>query len=58
MDEIEIPNAASALKNGETTLELINKTSGATIQLSHDLSAREVKVALAGGRLNEIKSKG
>ncbi|MCX6343998.1 MAG: aconitate hydratase [Armatimonadetes bacterium] len=57
MDEVQIPNAASALKIGETTLELINKTSGATIQLAHDLSAREVKIALAGGRLNEIRSK-
>ncbi len=58
MDDVEIPNAASALKNGETTLELIDKTNGATIQLAHDLSAREIEVALAGGRLNQIRSKG
>jgi len=58
LDEIEIPNIAAALKRGDTTFDLLDKTTGATVKLTHDLSEREREVALAGGRLNYIRLHG
>lgn len=57
LDEIEIPNAAEALRSGSTELSLIDKTSNLSIRVTHDLSDREREVVLAGGRLNYIKSR-
>ena len=33
----------------------MDKTTGATVKLTHDLSEREREVVLAGGRLNYIR---
>lgn len=57
LDEIEITNIA-ALKTGTGELELIDKTKNKSIKLTHDLSEREIKVVLAGGRLNYIRAQG
>jgi aconitate hydratase len=57
LDDIEIRDVASALKSGRTGLVLRDKTSGAQVELEHDLSSREAEVVLAGGRLNWIKQK-
>jgi len=57
LDDVEIANTASILKSGGAGLEFTDNTTGATIKLTHDLSSREVEVVLAGGRLNEIRSK-
>ena len=58
LDDIEIPGVAEALRNGQTELDLIDKTTNARIKVTHDLSERERRVVLAGGRLNYIKAKG
>ncbi|MCE5313945.1 MAG: aconitate hydratase [Armatimonadota bacterium] len=58
LDDIEIPNVAAALKKGESQFDLVDKTANVSIKLTHDLSAREIDVALAGGRLNYIKMNG
>jgi aconitate hydratase len=58
LDNIEIPGVAEALRNGQTELDLIDKTTNARIKVTHDLSERERRVVLAGGRLNYIKAKG
>ncbi len=57
MDEIEIAGVAQALKTGSSTLKLTDKTTGATVEITHDLSDREAQVALAGGRLNYIRGR-
>ena len=57
MDDVEIKNVVDGLKNGVSAFDLLDKTSGKTIRLTHDLSEREVEVVLAGGRLNYIRSK-
>ncbi|MCE5200055.1 MAG: aconitate hydratase [Armatimonadota bacterium] len=58
LDNIEIPDIASKLKNGETVFDLVDKTAGVTVKVTHDLSEREREVTLAGGRLNYIKEQG
>jgi len=58
LDNIEIPGVAEALRNGQTELDLLDKTTNARIRVTHDLSERERRVILAGGRLNYIKAKG
>lgn len=57
MDEIEIPAAADALRKGRRDLELVDRTSGAKIAVTHDLSSREAEVVLAGGKLNWIRNR-
>ncbi len=57
LDEIEIPGVAEALRSGNATLILLDKTSGVEIGLTHDLSGRESEVVLAGGRLNYIRGR-
>jgi aconitate hydratase len=55
LDDVEIPGIAETLKGSTGGFELIDKTAGVNIKLTHDLSDREVEVVLAGGRLNYIK---
>ena len=55
LDEIEIAGVAEGLKQGARNFSLTDRTSGATVTLSHDLSEREIEVVLAGGRLNHIR---
>lgn len=57
MDDVEIPNTAQVLKSGGTEFDLVDKTSGKTIKLTHDLSEREREIVLAGGRLNYIRAR-
>lgn len=57
LDEIEIPGIADAMKRGENSLTLVDKTNGKSISITTDLSEREREIILAGGRLNYIKSK-
>ncbi len=56
LDDIEIPDIAQALREGETKLKLVDHTANVSVDVSHDLSERERQVVLAGGRLNYIKS--
>ena len=51
----KFPNIAQALRSGESILDLIDKTTGESFKLMHDLSERERDVILAGGSLNYIK---
>ena len=57
LDEIEIAGVADALREGESTLELVHRTANARIKVTHDLSEREIEVVLAGGRLNYIRAR-
>lgn len=57
LQDVEIPDVASALRDGATSLELLNKTTGKAVSLTTDLSQREREIVLAGGRLNFIKSR-
>ena len=57
LHDVEIPNAASALRDGASCLTLLDKTTGKTVGLTTDLSQREREIVLAGGRLNLIKSR-
>lgn len=57
LDEVEIADAAEVLRSGETSLLLHDRTSGAEVRVTHDLSEREAEVVLAGGRLNYIRSR-
>ena len=57
LDDVEILNIAEALKNGESTFDLMDKTTNATVKVATDLSPREREIILAGGRLNYIKSR-
>jgi len=57
MDDIELVDIETKLKSGESTLKLIDKTNHTEIDITHDMSKREIKTALAGGRLNSIKLK-
>lgn len=56
LDEIRIEGIAGATTRGETVFDLTDATAGITIKVTHDLSAREHEVVLAGGRLNKIRS--
>ncbi|MCD6282611.1 aconitate hydratase [bacterium] len=57
--ELAIPDVRNQLKSGAKVL-LKNLTTGKAIECKHDLSAREVDIVLAGGKLNftrqEMKS--
>ena len=57
LDDIEIPDVAEALRGGGADFEILDKTNSQTIQVTTDLSDRERRIVLAGGRLNYIKSK-
>lgn len=57
LDDVEIPTAASILREGGSAFILVDKTSGNSVDLTTDLSGREREMVLAGGRLNFIKSK-
>ena len=53
-DDLVINNITSRLKKGED-LEVENKTRGNSFYATYDLSARQVKILLAGGLLNYTK---
>jgi len=57
LDELEISDVAATLKSGGSSFTLLDKTTGASIPVTTDLSERERDMILAGGRLNYIKSK-
>ena len=57
LDDVEISGIADALRAGESTFDLIDKTTNTTIKVTTDLSPREREIVLAGGRLNYIKSR-
>jgi hypothetical protein len=46
---------ASALKEGKTTLSVLNETQGRTFEVCIDLDEREREFVLAGGRLNHFR---
>ena len=54
-DEIEIPNVRAELSANRAVLKLVNKTTGRTIEATHDLTPRQTEIMLAGGMLNYIK---
>lgn len=56
LDDVEIASAAATLAAGNASLTLLDKTTGKSLALTTDLSQRERKIVLAGGRLNFIKS--
>ena len=56
-DELEILNIRETLKNRETVVKILNKTTGQTVEARHDLTPRQIDIMLAGGMLNYIKHK-
>ena len=55
MDLIVIENVHNRLLNGENFIVLKNMTTNTEIEITHDMSQREIETALNGGRLNSIK---
>jgi aconitate hydratase len=53
-DEVRIHDIRGLLERGEPIV-LVNESAGREIPLAYDLTARQVKILLAGGRLNEVK---
>jgi aconitate hydratase len=56
-DVVRIEGIRGLLERGEAAV-LVNETSGREIPLAYDLTARQVKIVLAGGRLNEVRGEG
>lgn len=57
LDDVEIKGVTTALTAPGASLILTDKTSGAQVKVTHDLSSREAEVVMAGGRLNYIRSR-
>ena len=53
-DVVRIDGIRGLLERGEAAV-LVNESSGREIPLAYDLTARQRKILLAGGRLNEVK---
>jgi aconitate hydratase len=53
-DVVRIDGIRGLLERGEPAA-LVNESSGREIPLAYDLTARQRKILLAGGRLNEVK---
>jgi aconitate hydratase len=56
-DTIELPRAKEDIQKGEV-VKAVNTTKGFDFQLKHALSARQIEILLAGGRLQYTKEKG
>jgi aconitate hydratase len=56
-DRLIIEAVASALKEGQTTLRVINETQGRMFEVCIDLDETEREFVLAGGRLNYFRLK-
>ena len=55
MDLMEIQDIHNKLLSGNKIIDLKNKTTNAEIEITHDMSQREIETVLNGGRLNSIK---
>jgi aconitate hydratase len=53
-DVLEIPNVRQAIKDG-SQLTVRNVTQGYEFTALHDLTLRQVEIALAGGLLNKVR---
>jgi len=53
LDDVEIPNIARGSEEGESTFDLVDKTTGQSCKITHDLSDRERDVIL-GRRKPEL----
>jgi aconitate hydratase len=54
-DAVRIADIRGVLERGEPAV-LVNESSGREIPLGYDLTPRQVKILLAGGRLNEVRA--
>jgi aconitate hydratase len=54
-DVLEIPNVRKAIKDGNQII-VRNTTQGYEFTARHDLTPRQVEIALAGGLLNKVRS--
>ncbi|KPK48169.1 MAG: aconitate hydratase, partial [Dehalococcoidia bacterium SM23_28_2] len=54
-DVLEIPNVRQAIKDGNQ-ITVRNTTQGYEFTARHDLTPRQVEIALAGGLLNKVRS--
>jgi len=54
-DRLTMEGVASALKEGKTTLSVLNETQGRMFEVCIDLDEREREFVLAGGRLNHFR---
>ena len=52
MDELALPGIREAIASGSDTVTLLNKTTGARMELRCDFSDRQRAMLLAGGLLN------
>ena len=53
-DELEITSTRESFSTSET-LTVVNKTSGVTFKVRHDLTSRQLDIIIAGGMLNYTK---
>jgi len=51
-DILDIPRIQDTLKKGQTRITVQNKSKNFDFEITHDLSERECKIILAGGKLN------
>jgi aconitate hydratase len=54
---LRIQGLRNGLGRGEDTFAVRNVTRDASFQVRHDLSARQVRVLLAGGLINEFRAR-
>ncbi|MDP2949056.1 MAG: aconitate hydratase [Chloroflexota bacterium] len=54
-DELEIPNVREAIRNGHE-IKVRNLSRGYEFTARHELTPRQVEIALAGGLLNHVRS--
>jgi aconitate hydratase len=54
-DRLELPDVRSALAEGRP-IRVVNATQGFAIEAQTRLSARDVRILLAGGTLNDVKT--
>ncbi|MCB1742720.1 MAG: aconitate hydratase [Gammaproteobacteria bacterium] len=53
--EVELDSVRSALQRGEASIRALNKTTGRTIHLRHELSDRQRAIVCAGGLINHLR---
>ena len=54
-DDLSFDGIATAIKNGDVTYTVKNKTQGTTFEVNLDFSTRQRDMLLAGGLLNYTK---
>ena len=56
-DELAIDGVRKALTAGRRTFALRNVTRGLDLEVEHGLSERQVRILLAGGLINDVRTR-